>query len=148
MENTVQSQQGSATVEFAILLIPLILLAFGVTEYGRAIYQYNAIAKNVRTSARYLSQYAPGDTVRIAEAKCLVVYGSTTCGTSTLVPGLTTADVEIRDRTTTPSYNPQSTGRGFVNLVSVGVNGYVFTSLLPSIVPNLTFGTIQTTLVQ
>lgn len=53
---TLKTQRGVAAVEFGILLIPLVLLAFGITEYGRAMYQYNALGKSVRSAARYLSQ--------------------------------------------------------------------------------------------
>lgn len=146
-------QHGSVTVELAILLIPLIVLAFGVTEYGRAIYQYNAITKGVRDSVRHLSQYAPGDAARIAEAKCLAAYGKTNCtdADTPLVPGLSTSNVTVRDRsvsTDAPNYNLQETGRGTVNLVAVEVNGYSFTSLVPFVVPDFTFGTIRATMLQ
>lgn len=146
-------QRGSVTVELALLLIPLIVLAFGVTEYGRAIYQYNTITKGVRDGVRHLSQYAPGDIARIAEAKCLAVYGKTNCSSSDtpLIPGLSTNNVTVRDRsvpTDAPGYNLQETGRGTVNLVAVEVNGYAFTSLVPFVVPNFTFGSIRATMLQ
>jgi Flp pilus assembly protein TadG len=146
-------QRGSVTVELGLLLIPLVVLAFGVTEYGRAIYQYNAIAKGVRDGVRHLSQYAPGDTTRIAEARCLAVYGKTNCSDADtpLVPGLNTGNVTVRDRSVlidAPSYNLQETGRGTVNLVAVEINGYAFTSLVPFVVPNFRFGTIRATMLQ
>lgn len=146
-------QHGSVTVELGVLLIPLVVLAFGVTEYGRAIYQYNAITKSVRDSVRHLSQYAPGDATRIAEAKCLAAYGKMNCSDADtpLVPRLSTSNVTVHDRsvsTDAPSYNLQETGRGAVNLVAVEVSGYAFTSLVPFVVPNFTFGTIRATMLQ
>src|SRR5690348_11734079 len=53
--------EGAAMVEFAIVLIPLLLLVFGVAEYGHAIYQYDALTKGTRDAARFLSQYSASD---------------------------------------------------------------------------------------
>ncbi len=82
-------QRGVALVEFALILPLLILLALIATEFGRALYQYNTLAKSVRDAARYLSVQAPG--TRIAEARNLVVYGSVTATGAPLALGLTTA---------------------------------------------------------
>lgn len=101
--------RGAVTVEFAFLLIPLLLLGFGGAEYGRALYQYNTLVKSVRDSARYLSQYNPADVnYPLAAAKNLAVYGATSDTGSPLVPGLTTSMVTVSypALTTTP---PMST---------------------------------------
>ena len=68
--------RGVAAVEFALLLTPLILLVFGTTELGRAIYSYDTLDKTVRDAARHLSQHGPGDATAAAEARCLAAYGS------------------------------------------------------------------------
>ncbi|MGB0129791.1 MAG: TadE family protein, partial [Rhodocyclaceae bacterium] len=70
-------QRGVAAVEFGLLLIPLVLLAFGITEYGRALYQYNALGKAARSAVRHLSEHAPGDAAQATTATCLAVYGNT-----------------------------------------------------------------------
>ena len=49
-------------------MIPLTVLAFGITEYGRAIFQYNTLVKSVRDASRYVSQHAPGDAAHIGIA--------------------------------------------------------------------------------
>ena len=43
---------GSVMVEFAGALILLLLLVFGITEIGRAIYQLNTLTKSVEAGAR------------------------------------------------------------------------------------------------
>lgn len=127
--------RGAATVEFALLVIPLLLLGFGGAEYGRALYQYNALVKSVRDSARYLSQYAPTvpATYPTSQAKCLAVFGNTACTGAALAPGLTTSMVYICDSLTqetgcqaSSQYSNVSTGSGFINLVEVGIIGYPF----------------------
>ena len=148
--NTHNKQAGAVIVEFALLLTPLLVLAFGATEFGRAMYQYNAIAKSVRDSARHLSQYAPGDAVRQDEARALVVCGQLKCDPTyePLVPGITPSHVSISDRLSDSNYNQQSTGRGTLNLVRVEVSGFSFRSMAPAFVPNVTFAPIHVTMMQ
>ncbi|MGX4642349.1 TadE/TadG family type IV pilus assembly protein [Massilia sp. SYSU DXS3249] len=143
-------QSGVAAIEMALLLPPLLLLAFGITELGRAVYQYNTLAKAVRDGARHLSQYAPGDAGRADEARALVVCGRTACGDrQPLVPGMSSSYVNVYDRISHPaSYNLQSTGRGTLNLVRVEVNGFTFQSMVPNFIPSVRFSTIHATMVQ
>lgn len=151
MRNTPQRQQGVAAVELALLLTPLILLAFGITEYGRAFHDYNKIAKSCRDATRYLSTQAPGDGASIAVAKNLVVYGSTTNNGEPLVTGLSTGNVSVCDSSNCRTdHYLQSTGVGSsnVNLVTVTVSGFNFTSIAPAVVSNLTFGAISVTMGQ
>jgi len=141
-------QRGVAAVEMGIVLIPLVSLLFGVTELGRAFYQYNTIVKATRDAARFLSGQAPGDTF-IGTAKCLVVYGNQNCTGSALVPGLTAEQVDVYDSiNSAPTHAAQPTGSGVVNLVTVRVHEYQFTSVVPFVVPNLTFNDISTTMRQ
>lgn len=143
---------GVAAVEMGFLLIPLVLLAFGITEYGRAIYSYNALAKATRDGARFLSHEAPGDPASHAEAKRMVVYGAA-CGSSTqpLVPGLTVAMVHTCDAVTPCDDSPQtattvSTGTGTINTVVVRIAGYPYKSLVPFVMPNIDFNDIRVTM--
>jgi len=142
-------QRGVAAVEMGIVLIPLVFLMFGITEFGRAFYQYNTIVKATRDAARFLSGQGPGDATSIGKARCLVVYGNTDCTGSALVPGLSTGEVVVCDSTNCAStHAAQSTGSGVINLVTVTVSGYGFTSVVPFVVPNLTFNDISTTMRQ
>ncbi|PTB20240.1 pilus assembly protein TadG [Trinickia symbiotica] len=147
--------RGAAMVEFAIFLVPLIMLAMGVAEFGRAIWQYEALTKSTRDAARYLSTYLPNDPAYpVASAKCLVVYGSTSCpsGQATpLVSGLTTSMVVICDAVNSagcqdstdpaqfsnvPTYDTTNgasggTQSGSINLVEVKVEGFPYTQIEP-----------------
>ncbi|MBA5686221.1 TadE/TadG family type IV pilus assembly protein [Rugamonas apoptosis] len=143
-------QRGVASVELGFLIIPLLLLTFGTTEFGRAIYQYNTLAKASRDATRFLSGQAPGDAGDTATAQCLVVYGDATCtNTTPLLPGLTTSMVTVCDSVSCPStHQSQTTGSGAINLVTVTISGYQFTSLVPFIASNMTFNDIHTTMRQ
>jgi len=145
------AQRGAAAIELALLLLPLATVTFGVTEFGRALYQYNTIAKSVRDAARYQSSATPGTTLA---ARCVAVTGSaalsgTSCAGTPLLPGLTLAQASACDRVTCPAdHNLQPTGRGVVDLVTITVTGYPFTSMVPFAMPSIAFGPIHATMAQ
>lgn len=142
-------QRGAAAVEAAILLIPMVLLAFGIAEAGRALFQYNTIAKTTRDATRYLTTVAPG--TGFDTARCLAVYGTPTCGSDPLVPGLATSNVSICDSTNCPATHrnvPTVGNAGYVNLVTVTVSGYQFESLIPLPFGAFMFGPISNTMRQ
>src|SRR5512142_2752935 len=109
MAAPMRAQRGAAAVEMAILLIPLVIMAFGMTELGRAFYYYNGLVSSTRDASRYLSMQPHGEGE--AAALCLAVNGNPQCSGAPVVPGLTTAMVHI-------SYeNDVDTGNGQVDLV-------------------------------
>lgn len=92
------NQAGVAAVEFAFLLPILLLLAFGVVEFGRFMYQYNSLTKAVRDSTRHLAAKSPsiaGYSNFEAQAICLAVYASTNCSGIPLAEGLSEDNVSI-----------------------------------------------------
>jgi len=141
-------RRGIAAVELGLLIAPLVLLTFGITEYGRAAQDYSKIVKSARDAARYLTLHAPGDAASIAVAKNLAVYGSTTPTGTALVTGLSTAKVAVADSSSDPSLYLQPTGNGNVNLVRVRITGVQFTSMVPALISNLVFGPISVTMGQ
>ena len=42
------ARRGAATIELALLTLPLAALTVGTTEFGRALHQYDTLVKNVR----------------------------------------------------------------------------------------------------
>lgn len=116
-------QKGAAVLEFALILPLLLLLTFITTEFGRAMYQYNTVAKSVRDAVRYLSMQTPGS--HLTEAKNLVVYGNVGGTGSPLALALTVPMV---------SATWQATGSNpVINTVTVTVSGYTFTPLYRSV---------------
>ena len=116
-------QHGVALVEFALILPMLLLLTLITVEFGRAIWQYNTLAKSVRDTARYLSLQTPG--TKIPEARNLLVYGNTAGTGAPLALGLNATHV--------PDPTWQTAGSNpVINTVTVRIEGYTFTSLFPS----------------
>lgn len=116
-------QQGVELVELALILPFLILLSMLVVEFGRALYEYNTVAKSVRDAVRYLSVQLPN--TNCAQAQNLVVYGKTTAGTTPLARGLKTSAV-------TCSWQTAGT-YPLINTVTVTVNSYRFQFMTASV---------------
>jgi Flp pilus assembly protein TadG len=126
-------QRGTALIEFALVAPFLIVMSVTVTEFGRAIYEFQTLTRSVREGARYLSLHAPG--THTTEARNVVVYGNTAGTGSALLPRLTLTQVP------TPTWqlagaNPQ------INTVTVQVSGYSFQPMMGSVF-GLTFSQIN-----
>lgn len=137
---TLRHIRGVAALEFAVLLIPLVILTFGMTELGRAFHYYNGLIKSTRDASRYLSMLSRGEGE--VQARCLAVYGQTQCDGEVLVPGLTTDMVVI-------SYESGvETGHGAIDLVQVTISEFPFRSLVPMVIADMVFGPIASTMRQ
>ena len=137
-------QKGVALVELALILPLLLLLTFITTEFGRAMFEYNAITKSTRDAVRYLTFQTPG--TKITEARNLIVYGNLGGSGNPLVRGLTLANVPAVSCCTW-----QLTGTNpVINTVTVRVSNYTYQSLFARVFGvafgnasgNITFNTI------
>lgn len=130
---TRQRQHGVALVELAIMLSLLLAITFGITEFGRAIYTYNTLAKATRDAARYLSTQAAGNATSYTTATNLAVYGTPTVGSTQapLAPGLTSSMVSICDASNTSCTSNIAQGTNpAINTVTVTISGYTFNPVI------------------
>lgn len=138
---TISIQRGVAAVEFALILPFLLILSFLTTEFGRALYQYNSMAKAVRDGARYLSVQTPG--THLTESANLIVYGNTQGTGNPLIAGLTTAHVQ------TPVWSTAGTDP-VINTVTVRISGFQFDAMFSGFFginfPPITFSDITATM--
>lgn len=127
MKHSRRTQRGAALIELALITPLLLLLTFITTEFGRAMYEYNAVTKSTRDAVRYLSVQTPG--THMTEARNLIVYGNT-AGTGTpLARGLSLSNVPAGSCCTW-----QSAGANpIITTVTVRVSSYTFHSLFPSV---------------
>jgi len=91
-----QRQRGVAAVEFALVIIPLLLIVAGIIEFGRTFWYYDALAKSTRDAARYVSNTRVSPTVGVDDtikdnAKLMVVNAVS----AAKVPGFTTDNVNV-----------------------------------------------------
>lgn len=147
-------QHGMALIELSISLALLVTITFGITEFGRAIYQYNTLAKAARDGARFLSVRDPSSATAITEARCIVVHGDPSCTAPALVPGLAVSMVSIchaMDPACAATHQAQGASP-VINLVTVTIGGanapFTFQSLFSFVVPNIQFGAISATMRQ
>lgn len=96
LKNVGQFQSGAAAVEFAIIIIPLLLIVAGIVEFGRTFWYYDALAKATRDGARLMSR-ADKDAIATAksDAENLVVYAAGINGAK-VSPTLTSANVQVQ----------------------------------------------------
>ncbi len=151
-------QSGVVAVEFALIIGPMLIALFGITELGRALYQYNALVKATRSAARYLAQQdlailSPADrTVIYNQTVSLAVCGHYSCaGKQPLAPGLGTDQVSLCDyETVACAYRGVDPLVGTLDLVSVTIGGpahpFTFKSLIPWVVPDISFSAIEMTM--
>jgi Flp pilus assembly protein TadG len=151
---TFRRHHGAALLEFALSLSLLITIVFGITEFGRAIFQYNTLAKAARDAARFLAVRDPSVPVALSDAKCMAVYGNPNCAGNPLVSGLTLSMVSVcyaADPACAATHQSQGASP-VINLVSVTIGGpnnpYSFTSAVSFIVPSFDFGAISVTMRQ
>src|SRR6185295_13741660 len=132
-------EEGSYTIELAIIFPILVLLFVGTAELGRLFYTYTTLSKATAVGARYLSTSrnavngtATEKTNAKNEAKNLVVCGikstsASACnGQTPVVPGLTTANVLICDNFSTPC-SPALAG-GSIKYFKVEITGYTYSA--------------------
>ena len=78
-EPTNRQERGQATVEFALVILFLLLLLFGIVDFSRLFFAYATMSNGVREGARYGIVH-PEDTAGIksqARAMMVLIGGQT-----------------------------------------------------------------------
>src|SRR5687767_6858228 len=117
-----RDERGVQRVELAIV-IPIFCLLFGaVAEFGRYFYEYTTVAKGARVGARYMASKSVTSTATDweANAKNMVVYGNVGGTGDPILPGLSTANVDVQY---------QGTTTGIPETVTVSIIDYEHESL-------------------
>ena len=110
MKTKTKNQRGVAAVEFALILIPLVLLVFGTIEFSTMLYDKAVITNASREGARagivysYPNRIADGEIVNVVNAYCsdhmISLGGNSTVSTTITRSGNGSGD----DLTVTVSY--------------------------------------------
>lgn len=70
-------QRGATLLEFALIMVIVLALIFGIIDFGRALYSYHFVAEVAREATRFAS-----------------VRGATSCGTSVTPCAVVQTDVQ------------------------------------------------------
>jgi Flp pilus assembly protein TadG len=68
-----RSQSGATAVEFALILVPLALVIFGIVEFGFYIYDRQIITNASRVGARFGTLQAPPPRYQLADIQAKVL---------------------------------------------------------------------------
>jgi Flp pilus assembly protein TadG len=113
-----RTQRGAAVVEFAIVLVILLLLLFGLLELGRALFKWNSAVEATRIGARTAAIVAVNDDAAVLSAMNKVMQGE-------LEPANVTVEYSING----VDFAPDICVRGTCQFVRVSV-AYVYRPLL------------------
>jgi len=69
LKTNVRDDRGQSLVEFALTLPMLLVVMFMITEFGRALYQYNVMAQATREGARVAVVNSADNAVAFGEAR-------------------------------------------------------------------------------
>jgi len=125
-----RDRSGNVMIEFA-LGSGILLAAFtGTFQFGYTFLQYNNLQNAVARGARFAS-LAPYDSANATpttafkdKVKNMVLYGSTTAGTTPVLPGLTAANINV-----VPFFDPTLK---IPTRMTVSITGYTINSIFAS----------------
>jgi Flp pilus assembly protein TadG len=129
-----RDERGTTLVEYSIAATVFITVLFAVLEFGRALWAHNALTDAARRGARYAVLHCTSDS---SSVKNVVVYGDPAGGSQSILPDLTTGNVDV-------SYSPDF----IVNegTATVKITNYKFNLVLPLLPKSITMPAYSTTL--
>lgn len=139
--NPNNSEQGIATIEFAVCSAFFLMMIVVVVAGGHFFWTHNALVEATRRGARYAaSQCNPADThctnydTAVDRIKNMVIYNNPTAGTEPFVPNLSATNVTVlyssvscADATCKPGPENFNVASG---TVTVKIQGYDYNFIL------------------
>lgn len=122
-------------MEFAIIGTLLLVVVFAIIEFGLAMFVMNTLTEATRRGARMAAVCPVGD----PKPASVAVFDSGN-GTSAVVPGLTTANIQVQylDKNGAVISNPGSAANfGSIVYVQVSVVGFTQTLFIPTLVASI-----------
>ena len=137
------SETGIATVEFAITFSFFLMMIVAIISAGHLFFTHSALVESTRRGARFAATLArPGtescvnNSTTVDPVKNMVLYGTATAGSTTLVSGLQASNITV-------CYSGDyGVGQG---TVSVKIENYTYTFAVGAFV--ITMPAYQTTVV-
>lgn len=141
--NKKESESGTAIIEFTITAAAFLMMIMAIVSAGHLFFTHNALVESTRRGARYAALVAKPNTgfcqnnsTTVNAVKNMVLYGTPTAGTTTLVNNLQPSNVTVCYS------NDYGVGQG---TVSVKIEGYSYTFAVGAL--NINMPAYQTTVV-
>ena len=141
--NKKDRQRGAAIIEFTLTASTFFMIIAAIISAGHLFFTHNALVESTRRGARYASLVAaPGtqgcqnNSTTVDAVKNMVLYGTPTAQTTTLVNNLQASNVTVCYS------NDYGVGQG---TVSVKIEGYSYTFAVGAF--NINMPAYQTTVV-
>ena len=119
-----RNRRGNAIAEFGLAFPLLLVFLTGMFQLGYGFFLYNELQSAVRGGARYASvtdfQSDQSGAAFASQVKNMVVYGNPAGGTTPVVLGLTTGNVNV---------TWQADAAGIPQTVTVNISNYSFSVL-------------------
>jgi Flp pilus assembly protein TadG len=126
MAKLARDRAGNIMIEFALGSGILVMAFVGTFQFGYTFLQYNSLENAVARGARYASLIPYDSTTTTPSAafssavKNMVLYGSSTAGTSPVLPGLANTNVNL-----TVTFK-----NGVPSAMTVSISGYTISSVV------------------
>lgn len=138
-----ESESGTAIVEFTLTAAAFLMIIMAIISAGHLFFTHNALVESTRRGARYAAMQAKpssescqNNSTTVDPVKNMVLYGTPTAGTATLVNNLQASNITV-------CYSSDyGVGQG---TVSVKIEGYSYTFAVGAF--NINMPAYQTTVV-
>jgi Flp pilus assembly protein TadG len=123
-------ERGNALVEFAIASTTMLMLMFGIIDFGRALYTYHLVADGARSGARYAM--VRGSTCTVSG--CPATADAIQSYVRGLAPGIDPNQLNVTTSYSTGDgcIDPNKQGPGCVVSVQASYTFSFLTPLMPS----------------
>lgn len=132
-----RSERGQSLTEFALILPVLLLVVFGVVDFGRAIYAYNAVSNAAREGGRTaIVNQTPTD-IRTRAIQQATALGIDPASVSCPPAGVSGVCVEFKNAALTASCSPSTGALGCMAVITVKYSMTPLTPIIGSIIGSI-----------
>jgi Flp pilus assembly protein TadG len=97
-----ESERGAAIVEFTLTAAVFLMIIMAIVSAGHLFFTHNALVESTRRGARFAAlqakpatEFCQNDSTTVDSVKNMVLYGTTTAGTTTLVNNLQPSNITV-----------------------------------------------------
>jgi Flp pilus assembly protein TadG len=129
--------RGQSLTEFALILPILLLIIFGVVDFGRAIYAYNAVSNAAREGGRTAIVNQTASDIRSRAIQQATALGIDAASVSCPPAGPSGVCIQFKNATLTADCSPATGALGCVAVITVKYSMTPLTPIIGSIIGSI-----------